>query len=801
MWKNYFIVAIRNLWKNKLFSGINIFGLGIAIGCSLLLFLTTLWQFSYDRFHEDSDRIYRLYAEEFHPTGTLYQSVMPAPLTPALKEEFPELEGALRWSGGGANVDYEGKILESGIRFADPDFFEVFSFRLLKGDPENVLKDLNTVVLSENMAEKIFGEADPMGKILKVNVGGGSLNLVVSGVVERRPDNSSIRYQLITRFENQPNYSYNKDRWDNNFHHVFIQLPPQFKQADFEDRLRVIPQKYLQEEMERLKRDGAIADADGEVFRYRLQALHDLRFDTKIERGGVSRALPIGLSIIGLFILAIACFNFVNLTLGGSLTRAKEVGIRKVLGASRRQIVSQFWGETVLIVGVALMVGAALAQGLLPEYNRVFRQSLNLFRPDLIWAIAVILLAIGLLGGGYPAYILSRFQAARVLQRNTSIQKPGRLRNLLVVMQFAFSVLLIICTLVVYNQINFLQEKSLGFNKEQVVSIPILSGLDSKVVINRMRSELAAYPQIKSITGSYTNFGLGEDGSRVTSKMGFEQGGHNVTTNWISVDFDFFNTLEIPIVEGRAFSREHPTDTAEAIIINETFAKQLGEGPYEGMTLNLEPERKIIGVAKDFHFASLESPIEPLSMVVSKGKDFRLGYVFVRTSGEDLKADMKLLENTWKSVAPQMAFLASFLDENNARQYQAEAAMGKIFLFASSLAILLSCIGLFGIALLTIGQRTKEIGIRKVLGASVGNIVRLTSRDFLRLVLIAFVIAAPLSWMLMNRWLETYAFHVGIQWWVFVLAGVLAVLIAFATLSFQSVRAALANPVKALRSE
>ena len=277
--------------------------------------------------------------------------------------------------------------------------------------------------------------------------------------------------------------------------------------------------------------------------------------------------------------------------------------------------------------------------------------------------------------------------------------------------------------------------------------------------------------------------------------------GHNVVTNWIQVDFDFFQTMEIPMVEGRAFSREHSTDTLEAVIINETFAKQLGDGPYLDMMLDMNPARKVVGVVKDFHFASLESPIEPLSIIVGNDEFFRLSYLFVRVAGEDLNGSMKILESAWEKVAPSMPYLASFLDENNARQYRAEEGLAKIFLYAAFLTVLLSCMGLFGIAVLTITQRTKEIGIRKVLGASVGNIVGLLSKDFLRLVLVAFVIAAPLGWWLMNRWLQEYAFSVGIQWWIFLLAGVLAVAIALITLSIQSVRAALSNPVKALRSE
>ncbi|MCB0599110.1 MAG: ABC transporter permease [Lewinellaceae bacterium] len=803
MLKNYLKIALRHLWKHKLFSGINIFGLGAAIGASLLLMLTALQQFSFDSFHLNGPYIYRAYLESYRTRGLERGANMPNPLQPIVEEEAAGIEHAVRWRGGRATVEYGGERYQTGIRYTDPAFFEMFSFKLLEGDPARVLASLNSLVLSESEAVKFFGAATGiLGRELKVIVGGMPKNLQVTGVVQDKPYTSSLNYEMITRYENAPDYLEGADNWNNFNHALFLQLKEEQTPQAVEQQLAPITQKYFSNDIERIEQEGASAPDGGPVLRLKLQPLHELHFDRDVSKDGISRAFPIGLLIGAFFILGIACINFINLTLGSSITRAREVGVRKVLGASRRQLAGQFWGEALLVAGLALVLGLALSQLLLPGFNRLFRVQAELNHPHLFLSIALILAGIGLLGGGYPALALSRFQAAEVLKGDTRGQRPGRLRNLLVLAQFAISVLLISCTIIIGQQLQYLRHKPLGFNKEEVVSIPLPTGLDAPQALERLRNELAANPRVKSISAGYNNFGLGMDGSIYTSVISFTQDDREYYTHWQVADYGFTEALEIPLVEGRGFSKDHPTDTTQAILINETFARQLGEGPYVGKVLETDPRREVIGVMKDFNFQSLEKPIEPLSVALaSPGGDFPMNYIFVRISPDEAPATMQALEASWKATAPQAPFMASFLNENTNRLYRVEEVMGQLFFSAAALAIILSCMGLFGIAVLAIGQRTKEIGIRKVLGASVAGIVGLLSRDFLKMAALAILVAAPLAWLAMRAWLNNYAYRIDIQWWVFLLAGAMAVLIAFFTLSLQSVRAARANPVEALRSE
>ena len=799
MLKNYLKIAVRNLWKNKVFTGINISGLALAIGAGVLLLLTALKQFSYDRFHENGDRIYRLFWEEYKTSGTERGSGMPAPLQPVLLEEVPGLELAIRWAGGPVSVIHDGQAMDMGIRYTEPEFFRMFSFPLLQGDAERVLADLNGVVLSEQYAKRLFGTEDPMGKPVRAIVNNKPFQLVVTGVMKDPPDHSTLRYGMVTRFENHPAYQINKDQWDNHFHSVFVQLAPASTPAQVEAQLKVVVQKYRNESVEQLRRDGAIPDAEGEVLRLRLQALEDLHFDRTVDKDGVSVAFPVGLIIIAGFILAIAAINFVNLTLGTAVRRAREVGVRKVMGASRRQLLGQFWGEALLIAGIALVTGLSLTQWALPAFNQTFKQSVTLAHPHLLTAILAVLAIIGLSGGGYPALVLSRFEAADVIKGNTRIQKPGRLRNGLMLIQFTVSVLLIACTIIIAQQIGFLRNKPLGYNQDQVVSIPVGSELDGETTVMRLRQELARQPAVRSVSGAFRNFGRGRDGGIITSIIGFSQDEHELTTYWVPVDYDFLETMEIPLAEGRSFDRKRAKDSTEAVIINETFAAQLGEGSALGKVLQTEPAREVIGVVKDFHFLSLEESIEPLSLIIDRG--FPINYALVRIAPDHLPATLALLEETWKGINPQSEYLGSFLDENNERLYQTEKAMGQIFTAAALLAIVLSCMGLLGIGMMVTGQRTKGIGIRKVLGASVGQIVRLVTSGFMQIVALAILLASPLAWWAMRSWLDGYAYRIDIQWWVFPAAGLLALVIAFATLGWQSVRAATANPVDSLRDE
>ena len=783
MLTNYLKIAFRNLWKRKLFSGINLLGLGIAIAASLLLFLTTLHEFSYDKFHDNADQIYRLYMEENLSTGVDRQSNMQVPLMPAILETFPEMEHGTRWKNSGGIVQFEENARGESFRYADESFFKMFSFEFLHGDPETALQSLNGVVLPEKSVKRIFKDEDPMGKMLTVIDEGKRMNMQVTGVVEDTPENSSLELGLIMRFENDPEYELDKDNWTNFSHDNYVQLPDNLSQAQFEERIKEIVHTYMADEVDLIKNDGGIADAEGEYIRFRIQPLKDIHFNTLLSGSGMRKAFPIGLFVIGVFILFIACFNFVNLTLGSSLTRAKEVGVRKVLGANRRQVMAQFWGEGLIVISMALVIGLVLADIILPEFNASFRQSITI-------------------GGLYPSWALSRFQAAEVLKGSTKMQRSGRLRNVLILFQFSFSVLLISCTLIIGQQIKFLKDSPLGFNRQEVISLPITGDVNGQQLIDRFRNELEAEPTILSVTAAYNNIGMGKDNSAMTSKMGFAQEGKMMETHWNPVDYNYFETLEIPLLEGRTFSKEHPTDSVKAIVINETFAKQLGEGPYVGKVVDVTPEGlEIIGVVKDFNFKSLHQAIAPMTMSLGKNSDFGYNYFFVRVEGGDLGERLTLLEQTWKRINPGATFQASFLDENTERLYRSEQTLGNIFMVASGIAIFLSCIGLFGVALLVVNQRNKEIGIRKVLGASLGHIIHIMSRDFVIISFISILIAAPLANLAMRQWLQNYAYAIEIQWWVFGLAGAAALLIGFFTMSIHTVRAGLANPVKALKDE
>ena len=803
MFLNYLKIALRNLWNHKVFSSINILGIAAAVACSLLLILTALHQFSFDRFHTKGDKIYMLYQELYFASGTQLRGNAPAPLHPILKAEASDLEAAVRWRGSGASVEMNGQVYDESIRYTDPDFLDMFSFKLIEGNRENALENLNDILISESIAKKLFKNQKVIGETIKVSAEGSPKEFVVAGIIEDRPDNSTLNYGLITRFENCPGYHYEKDNWSDFNHTLFVQVKDNHSPTALAESYKDIVTKYFTEDIENVNREGASPGVGADVVQFKMMPFYNMYFGNGTINGqGPSKAFPIGLIILSFFILAIACINFVNLTLGGSLSRAKEVGVRKVLGANKRQLLAQFWGEALFVLTIALLVGAAIAQWILPEFNSTFRQSLTLLQPNLFIALGLILIFAGLAGGGYPAIVLSRFQAAQVLKGNTQIQKPGRLRNVLLVVQFTLSVLLISCTIIVYQQIDYLRSKPLGYNQEEVLSIPIGEELDVEQMIGRLRNELATYPTIKGVTASYANLGRGEDGGSVTSIMGFEHEDRIVQTHWNRVDYDFFETLEIEFLEGRPFSRDHPSDSASAIIINETFAKQLGEPPYTDLKLEINEGEytDIIGVVEDYHFKSLSDEIAPLSLVLG-GSDFRLSYIFVRMEAENVPTTMDFIQKVWTKINPTAIFQASFLNENTARLYMLEKLMGRLFLIAAALAIFLSCMGLFGVVLMVISQRTKEIGIRKVLGASVSNIVSLVSKDFVKMMLLSILIATPLAWWAMNKWLGTYAYGIKIQWWIFFFAGLIALAIAFITMSTQSIRAALLNPVESLRDE
>jgi putative ABC transport system permease protein len=807
MLKSYFKLAWRNLVKHKTDSTINIVGLCIAFTCTLLLFLSVYFEFSFDHFHKNAKNIYHLFFTINQPKEVKISTAMPVPLTPALKQSYPQIKYAARYINSSCVVRYGDKKITTDLKLTDPDFFKMFTFPFTQGEPGSALNNLNDVVLREDVAKAIFGNTDPMGNTVEIQLDGGEWKpFKVSGVAANYPENSSITYNIIMRFENQDEYQQNITRWDNWNHDVYVQLQNGTNPLELQKGTAPLISKSFTEDIDDLKRDGALPFKDGSYIQLHFQPLLDIHSDTKIQAEGssVGKGYLYLLLTIGSLILIVACINFINLGIGRSFTRTHEIGLRKTLGAQKHQLISQFWSEAFLICLFALLISYCLSYWLLPMYKQLFGMSIQkdiLLSPFTLLSIAGIFLLITVLAGGYPAWFMSRFNIINILKGKISLKRSQMLRNSLIVVQFSIAILLMICTIVAWQQINYLRTKPLGYNKNQVISIPIEGELNPISALEVMRAKLAAYPSVESVSGIYNNLGRGLDGSSRHSAIGFDYKNKGVNTVWMGVSYDFTKTLDLKMVNGRDFSRDFPSDS-NAVVINETMAEQLGEKNPIGALLQIrdnQSPKQVIGVVKDFNYESLHGTIEPLTLVLEAR--FPPNYILVKVKPDDLPNSMQFLKDTWKQVASGQDFKGSFLDENIDRQYRKEEKLGQIFVDGAIVAIILSCMGLLAMVILIIAQRFKEIGIRKVLGASVYNIVTIVSKDFILLILIAFVIATPFAWFFMNKWLDDFAYRIHIQFWVFAVTAIGAILIAFVTISLQSLKAAFMNPVKTLRTE
>ena len=804
MIKNYIKITLRNMWKYKTFSFINVVGMAVAFGAVLLLALTAFYELSFEDFHKNKNDIYQVYLEEHHSNNVENGAAQPEPLAPTLKADLPDVSYITRYGDfGGSVLRYGSKEFNYDVRCVDQDFFKMFTFPIISGNNLHPLADKNDIVIAEKIAKNIFGDVNPVGKLVQIKINNEWKGFNVSAVAADPPQNSTLNFDMLCRFEQHPAYEQSKGQWENRFHNVFVQLPANTKQAVFEQKLKTFVHKHYDGDIKQLRHDGAQPDNEGEVLRLRLIPLTDVHFSAIASQGrAVSKFYPYLVLLISVFILFIACTNFINLSLGRAFTRAKEIGVREVIGATRQQLITQFCSESFCICAVSLILGAIAAYLLMPQYKLLFNQQLSLGILSSPMVIAYFLggfVLISLIAGGYPAWLMSVQKTSQAVKGKVSTGKANGLRNSLMVVQFALSALLIICTVITWQQLNFMRNRPLGFDKNQVVSIPIGSNIEPEKALQLMRTKLAAYPGVLSVTGTDINLGRGLDNSSSTSVMTFKYKGRNISTNWLRVDYDYVNTLGLQIVNGRDFSRSYGADTA-VVLINQKMADQMAEKNPIGTTLPLDGSNlQVAGVVKDFNFKSLHEVIAPLTMVIRTG--WPINYILVKVKPANLPASMALINKVWKEVNPRTQADPSFLDENTDRQYKKETRLSKIFITGAVMAIAISCMGLFAIVILIITQRTKEIGIRKVLGASINSIVFLVAKDFLILIMIAVVIASPIAWYSMNKWLQDFAYRINIQWWVFVMAGILAVIIAFVTISFQSIKAALANPVKSLRSE
>ncbi|MDH7462880.1 ABC transporter permease [Chitinophagaceae bacterium 26-R-25] len=793
MIKNYLKIAFRNLWRHRVFSFINILGLTVGMTACFLIFLYVKFELSYDRFNSKAANIYRLNTDIKTPSETINTSVTAWPFAPNIKREFPEVENFTRVNNGSFLVRKgDAKFQEDNTLFADSTFFDVFDIKMIKGDPKKALKDMFSIVFTEDAAKKYFGNEDPIGK--QVLLTGDGIPSTVTGIIQNIPENSILKGDMLVSMSTLTQHL-NKgldQQWGNFGATSFLLLKP-----------GVDPRAMEKKFPDFIERNNGKERKESQMFyTFTLEPLKDIYLLSTRDgnKSGNMNNVYI-FSIIAVFILLIACINFINLTTARSSERAKEVGIRKVVGAAKSQVARQFIGESVILCIIAFLLTVLLSVLLLPMFNKLAGKvvSHGIFTN---WRYLLLLFSaavgIGVLAGAYPALILSSFKPVVVLKGRFATGTRGiLLRKGLVIAQFAISVVLIIATLVVYSQMNYMRKRDLGFSKDQMLVVST-QGDPARFALQNAVNGL---PNVKSTALSSSVPGSGNPGaySEIENKKGDLQ---IANLDLYFVDWNYIQQYKIKMVAGRAFSKEFGTDTTQAMVVNESVTKLLGySSPQEAVGRKFKQwgrEGKIIGVMQDFHFRSLQQPIKPLTMRIEPdGSDL----LSVHITGGNVPATLASIEKKWKEMIPNRPFSYFFMDEFFDRQYRGEERFGNLFLNFAILAIFISCLGLLGLASYSTMQRTKEIGVRKVLGASVTNITTLLSSDFIKLVLIAIIIASPLAYIGMHKWLESFAYRTSVSWWVFLLAALTAIFIALFTVSFQAIKAAVANPVKSLRSE
>ena len=811
MLRNYLKIAFRNMAKYKFISFINIFGLTVGLTCCLLILSYIIHEISYDKYNSNADRIYRVTRSFNNKDGivSLHLGAVAPPFGPLLQNEFPDIEKITRLLLVGSQpMKYEDKVFnEKDVFFADEKFVSVFDVPLLKGNPQTALTDPFSILLTEEVAKKYFGAEDPINKMIRLD---NKFNYRVTGIFKPFPNAAHLHPNIMLSFNTLKDSAIYGEKnlmtnWGNNSFYTYLLFPKNYPVKNITSRFPAFIDKYMHE-------PGQAADFKNSKFtQLYLQRLTDIHLtshlDEEIESNGDRSRVTI-FGAIALFILLIACINYMNLSTARSALRAREIGIRKVAGAQRGEIIAQFLSESVMITLIATILALILTVLTLPWLNKVTGQTLTMQGLlDVRVLIPLILtpFVVGILSGIYPALFMSSFEPIKVLK---GLFKVGNstvsFRKVLVVTQFSVSIILIICTAIVFQQLHYMQKKSLGFNKDHVVILSYNDALDK--TYESFRNELRQNAYIVDAARSSRI-----PGGRLLDEMGAstESGDSlkpvNSDIKFLAADQDFVPTYNIPMAAGRNFSRDYGTDTT-AFILNESATRALAlRTPGELVGKNFkygDLKGKVIGILADFHFESLHQKIVPLIIVMpprSAGNFYNR--ISVKIAGNNMTAAIEYLEKTWHHYLPQTPFEYTFIDENFRELYQAEQRQGTLFTSFSAIAIFIACLGLLGLSAFAITQRLKEIGVRKVLGASVGSIVKLLSTDFLKLVAIAAIIAFPVAWFAMHNWLGDFAYRISIQWWIFLVAGILASAVALITIGFQAIRAALSNPVKSLRSE
>jgi putative ABC transport system permease protein len=756
------------------------------MACALLIFLWIQDELSFDRFHEKSDRIYRVYSESQYDGNIKQRAKTPAPLASALVNDFPEILDAVTMDKNVYFVRYGNKRFHEHVFFSDPEFLDIFTLPFIKGDSKTALKEPYTILISENASEKYFGEDDPLGKTLMLNK---RYAFKITGVFKDIPKNSHLRFDFLASIISYK--SRYMDQWGISNFYTYVLTSENFALERFQDLIPDFVEKYRGSETRYVYK-----------LEYRLQPITSIHLHSHIEgeiapNGNIDNIFVF--SAIGFFILLMACFNYINLSTARYTTRAKEVGIRKVVGAHRIQIIKQFLGESLYTSFFGLVVAVLAAHLILPLFNSLAGKELSidyLRNHELLLLMISIVVAVGAASGSYPALLYSTFQPAGVLKGTERVRMKGHfLRKILIVAQFVISIVLVIGTLTIHDQLTYVRNKNLGFNKDHVVNIPLYDE-DSMKKIDIIKNELLQNSSILSVSAT----GYRPGGIVFNQNYWREEASRNEhpMIQWISVDPDFLKTYEIELLAGRNFSSQFPTDIEHGYILNESAVKEMGWESPLGKQFQIIKKGTVIGIIKDFHFKSLHQKLEP--MVLCMSPEY-FEYLAVRISPENISHTLNFLQKKWQDLVPNQVFQFSFLDEDYDNLYRAEIKLSKIFGYIALFAIIIACLGLFGLTALISELRTKEIAVRKVLGASISGIAYMLSVEFLKLLLVANLIAWPLAWYTMNQWLKNFSYRISLEIWVFIVAGFFTVVIAFAAMSYQSFKTATTDPIDLLRYE
>jgi putative ABC transport system permease protein len=810
MFRNLFKTAWRNLVKYKFISFINLFGLTIGLTCCLLILTYILNELSYDKYNKNADNVYRVTRTFYNGNGeaTLNLSTVSPPFGYYFPSDFPEIQKMTRLLNNGTTpLRYKDKLInEPNVYFADKNLFDVFTVDVVKGNPQTALNDPFAVMLTEATAKKYFGNEDPVNKVLRAN---NQFDVKVTGVYKDFPSNAHIHPNILVSFNTLKDSAvYGEEglrtNWGNNSFFTYLLLPAGYDINRMKARFPAFLDKHM---------EGQYGPNKPSKFtKIDLQKLTDIHLyshtDYEAEPNGDIKRVYI-FSIIALFVLLIACINYMNLSTARSALRAKEIGIRKVVGARKTELIFQFLSESILLTWAAIVVAFVLLYFTLPWLNKVSGQNLSL-NILMRWQVFIPLflspVLIGFISGIYPALFMSSFQPVKTLKGLFKVGNSNiSLRKVLVVAQFAISIILIITTVVVFQQLRYMQNASLGYDKEHLVTMTYYSQMNDQY--ESFRNTLLQNPNITEV-GRSSRIPTG----RLLDGMGAQAPGNDsmvqvkADIRFVSTDYDFILTYNIPIAAGRNFSREYGTDTSN-FVINEAAVKAVGwKRPQDAVGKAFRYgniEGHIIGVMKDFHFESLHQTIAPLIFIMPATPPNQSFYnaISIKVSGQNIPATIEAIKNTWQKFLPELPFQYTFLDENFATLYEAEQRQETIFTTFACIAIFIACLGLFGLSAFAISQRVKEIGVRKVLGANTSTIVALLSKEFLKLVIIAAVFAFPVAWYAMYNWLKDFAYRINIEWWVFIAAGFTAMLIALVTVSLQAIKAATANPIQSLRTE